>query len=36
VTSSDDASMPNCHVTASDAYTSMSDCDVPGHRDIST
>jgi hypothetical protein len=36
VTSSDDASMPNRDVTASDGDTSMSNCDVTGHPDIST
>jgi hypothetical protein len=36
MTRSGDASMPNRDVTASDGDTPMSNCDVTGHRDIST
>jgi hypothetical protein len=36
VTSSGDALMPNRDVPGSDADTSMSDCDMTGHRDTFT
>jgi hypothetical protein len=36
MTSSGDASMPNLDVPGSDAGTSMSDCDMTGHRDTVT